>query len=148
MTGSGISISLGRTNAAILNGDEDLSLWSEEELIRGQRKARNGRWTGRKPKVVPAAVHLELTRRRMSQAYELMRDDLVAAVQVLGEVVRDPEASNRDRLKAAELIMDRVLGKATERVEVKLRPDPWEELVVEGIVDVPDFIETTVVGDG
>ncbi|HWJ62106.1 MAG TPA: hypothetical protein VNS19_09045 [Acidimicrobiales bacterium] len=146
MTGSGTSISLGKTNAAILSGEEDLTLWSEEELVRGQKKGKNGRWTGRKPKVVPTAVHHELTRRRMGQAYELMREDLVAAVQVLGDVVRDSEASNRDRLRAAELIMDRVLGKATERVEVKLAPEPWEQLLVGSVVDLP--IETTGVEDG
>lgn len=146
MTGSGTSISLGRTNAAILSGEEDLTLWSEEELIRGQKKGKNGRWTGRKPKVVPTAVHHELTRRRMGQAYELMREDLVAAVQVLGDIVKDTEASNRDRLRAAELIMDRVLGKATERVEVKLAPEPWEQLLVGSVVDLP--IETTAVEDG
>jgi hypothetical protein len=141
-------ITLGRTNLAILNGTEDLTLWSEEELIRGQKKGKNGRWTGRKPKVVPAAVHQELTRRRMGQAYELLREDLVAAVQVLGQIVRDDDAADRDRIKAAELIMDRVLGKATERVEVKLQPEPWEEVVVAAIVDVPEVIEATVVGDG
>lgn len=146
VTGSGKSISLGKTNAAILNGDEDVSLWTDEELLRGQRKGKNGRWTGRKPKVVPTAVHHELTRRRMGQAYELMREDLVAAVQVLGSIVKDTEASNRDRLRAAELIMDRVLGKATERVEVKLAPEPWEQLLVGSVVDLP--IETTGVEDG
>jgi hypothetical protein len=144
-------ITLGKTNLAILSGEEDLTLWSEEELIRGQKKGKNGRWTGRKPKVVPTAVHHELTRRRMGQAYELMREDLVAAVQVLGDIVKDTEASNRDRLRAAELIMDRVLGKATERVEVKLAPEPWEQLVVSSIVDVDEhdrIIETTAVEDG
>lgn len=140
-------VSIGKTNMAILSGEEDLSIWSEEELIRGQKKGKNGRWTGRKPKVVPAVIHNELTRRRMGEAYDVMRDDLVGAVQLLGVVVRDPDASNRDRLKAAELIMDRVLGKATERVEVKLSPEPWEQLVVDGIVDF-GIIDTTGADDG
>lgn len=62
------SISLGRTNAAILHGDEDLTLWSEEELIRGPRRDKNGSWSGRPPKVVPKAVHDELVRRPTAKA--------------------------------------------------------------------------------
>lgn len=64
-------ITLGKTNQAILNGTEDVRLWSDEELLRGQRKAKNGRWTGRPPKVVPLKIHEELTRRRLSEACDL-----------------------------------------------------------------------------
>ena len=46
-------IAIGKTNMAILNGTEDVRLWSDEELLRGQRRAKNGRWTGRPPTVVP-----------------------------------------------------------------------------------------------
>ena len=41
------------TNTAILRGELDLTAWSEEELIRGQRRARNGHFQGRPPRVVP-----------------------------------------------------------------------------------------------
>src|SRR5918994_3840287 len=34
-------IQVGKTNMAILNGDEDVTLWDDEELIRGQRRAKN-----------------------------------------------------------------------------------------------------------
>ena len=84
-----------------------------------QRRAKNGRWTGRPPKVVPLRLHEELTRRRLSEAYDLLREDLVAAVQVLGQVVRDEAAPPKDRIKAAELIMDRVMGKAPIKVDVQ-----------------------------
>ncbi|HVX19210.1 MAG TPA: hypothetical protein VHA73_14360 [Acidimicrobiales bacterium] len=114
-------VSVGKTNLAILNGTEDLSVWSEEELLRGQRRDRNGRWAGRPPKVVPLRVHEELTRRRLDKAYELLRDNLVAAVEVLGEVVQDKKAAPKDRLRAAELIMERVMGKAPMKVEVGVK---------------------------
>jgi hypothetical protein len=130
---------IGETNRAILSGAEDLSLWSEEELLRGQRKAKNGRWTGRPPKVVPLRVHEELTRRRLSTAYELLREDLVAAVQVLGEVVRDNEAPTKDRLRAAELIIERVMGKAPVKVELGVRTK-FEEALEAMIVPDDDYV--------
>ena len=40
-------IAIGQTNLAILRGEEDVSLWSDEELRRGQRRDKNGHWVGR-----------------------------------------------------------------------------------------------------
>jgi hypothetical protein len=131
-------VGIGMTNLAILNGDEDLSLWSEEELIRGQRRAKNGKWQGRKPKVVPVAVHNELVRRRLSQAGELLRESLVDAVTLLREVVQDEEAQYSDRIKAATLIMDRVMGKAAEHVTLTLQEEPpWAKVIRAAIGPMP-----------
>lgn len=65
---------VGKANSAILAGTEDLSLWSEEELLRGQRRGKNGRWVGPRPKVVPTAIHQELVQRRMLNAHDLLGD--------------------------------------------------------------------------
>src|SRR5688500_3570828 len=65
-------IHVGKSNTAILRGEADLSSWSEEELIRGQKRSASGRWQGRPPKVVPKALHDELVKRKMSKAYELL----------------------------------------------------------------------------
>jgi len=147
MTATNNKIALGKTNLAILNGTEDLTLWSDEELLRGHRKDRNGRWSGRPPKVVPLAVHQELTRRRLDEAYQLLREDLVGAVQLLGQVVRDKEADNKDRIKAAELIINRVMGKPTERVELSTR-SRWEEALDTALVySDEDVIDATAVPD-
>jgi len=145
---SGKNISLGKTNTLILSGAEDVSLWSDEELLRGQKKARNGRWTGRKPTVVPLAVHLELNKRRMSHAREVLDDSLEAAVSLFAEVVRDVDAPLDLRLKAAKEITDRVMGRAPEHVQVHLAPEPWEELLVDSIVSgYGDVIDAEVIGD-
>jgi hypothetical protein len=108
---------------AILNGEEDLSAWSEEELIRGTRRGKDGRFR-KAPKVVPTAVHEELTKRRMSKAHLLLRDSLYDAVALFRQVVNDPEADTSVRVKAAELICDRVLGKAPQSVSVGVEIGP------------------------
>ncbi len=143
----GNSITLGNTNAAILRGDEDLSTWSDEELLRGQKKAKNGKWMGRPPKVVPLALHHELNHRRMSRAREVLDESLEAAVALFAEVVNDTEAPTDLRLKAAKEIMDRVMGKAPDKVSIRLEPEPWELAVAE-VEFVTDAIDTTVADGG
>jgi hypothetical protein len=131
-------VRVGKTNLAILNGEHDLSLWDDEELIRGQRRDRNGRWSGRPPKVVPSAVHAELVRRRLSKAGEVLRESLVDAVTLLRQVVQDEDAQNSDRIKAANLIMDRVLGKAPEHVTFTLQEEPpWAVAIRAAIGTAP-----------
>ena len=136
---------IGIMNTAILNGEEDLSVWTEEELIRGQRRNKNGYFQGRPPKIVPKAVHNELVRRRLSRAGEILRDDLVAAVELLGTVVRDDEAAYSDRIKAANIIIERVLGKTPERMKITVEEEPpWaaaiRSAVVRGIVPTRDDV--------
>lgn len=148
------AVYVGKTNRAILNGTDDLSLWSEEELIRGQRRDKNGRWAGRPPKVVPRQVHDELVRRRMSEAYDLLRDNVVAATKVLVQIATDKKADATVRLKAATTILDRVLGKAPERIDVHAHGlPPWMEAMEEAVVIVADAdsipaIDTTAGEEG
>ncbi len=128
-------VRVGKTNQAILSGQTDLTTWTEEELLRGQRRNKNGGWNGRAPAVVPMAVHDELVRRKMSQAHELLRDNLVAATEVLIELATDEDVESATRLKAATTILDRVLGKAPETVNLELNK-PWQIALNAGIVSV------------
>lgn len=138
----GMRVRVGNTNTAILRGDMDLSVWSEEELIRGQRRAKDGRWTGRPPAVVPKAIHDELVKRRMSKAGEMLRDSLVDAVELLRQVILDDDAQYSDRIKAAQLVMERVMGKSPERVEIAVEP-PWATALRHALVDV-DVVGTVI----
>jgi len=123
MTGS-TPVWVGKANRAILDGTEDLSLWDEEELLRGQRRGKNGRWVGPRPKVVPTAIHRELVQRRMLNAHTLLGENLVKAVQVLVDIATDRRADAAVRVKAANTIIERVLGKVPERVHVATDEQP------------------------
>jgi hypothetical protein len=136
-----------KTTVAIVNGDLDISVWSDEELLRGQRKNKNGKWTGRAPVLLPAHLVHELTKRRFQRAHVLLADSLVDCVQMLRAVVNDRRASKSDRIKAAELIMDRVLGKPKESVELDINPG-WQSIVAQAIVPVAEeAIEGELVDD-
>lgn len=115
-------IQVGQRNSAILRGEEDLTVWSEEELIRGQRRSASGRWQGSRPKVVPTLLHDELVKRKMTKAYELLSESVLDAVQVLVDVARDKEADPNVRIKAATEILNRTVGKPKEHLLVDLSP--------------------------
>jgi hypothetical protein len=127
-----------KNTAAIMNGEVDVSSWSDEELIRGQRKNKNGKWNGMAPKLIPAQVVQELTKRRFRRAHALLADSLVDAVQLLQAVVKDKRAEPYERMKAAEMILDRVLGKPKESLALDLAMDgeqpAWHKLMAKGIV--------------
>jgi len=125
--------------AAILNGDEDLSAWDDEELLRGQRKDRSGSFRGRPPKVVPQEVHAERVRRTMSKAFDLLKESTYDAVRLLQSVVNDESASTAHRLQAAQLILDRVLPKS-QSVQLSLGASadpPWLNAIRNGLTLIP-----------
>lgn len=124
---------VGKGTTRILTGQEDLSQWEDEELRMGQKRAKNGRFSGAPPKIVPKAVHDELVRRTLANAQNLMRENLETAVQVLVEIIQGQDTEDKDRLRAISMIMDRVMGKAPERVEVSVEK-PWMQAITEGIV--------------
>ena len=136
-------IQVGKRNSAILRGEEDLTSWSEEELIRGQRKSASGKWQGSRPKVVPTLLHDELVKRKMTKAYELLSESVLDAVQVLVDVARDQEADPNVRIKAATEILNRTVGKPKEHLLVDLSPESkkfeaFGEAVVVWVDDVLD----------
>lgn len=129
-------VRLGTSSTRVLTGQEDLSEWEDEELRRGQRKDRNGRFTGRAPVVVPKALHDELVRRTLSKANETMLTNLGVAVEALVEVIKGKDVEEKDRLRAIGMIMDRVMGKPQERVEITGDTPKWQVAIQAGIVSI------------
>lgn len=128
-------IQIGKRNAAVLAGLDDLSDWDDEELMRGQKRARNGTFQGTSPTVVPKALHDELVRRKMSEAHALLRDNLVAATEVLVSLANGKDVDDAVRLRAVTLIMDRVLGKTPETVNVSVQKTPFQTTLDKIFID-------------
>ena len=120
---------------------EDLTEWDDEEIAHGQRRDRRGKFPGPPPKILPRALHDEMVRRTLSKAQELMRENLVKAVEALTQIATDDLADEKDRLKAIELIMNRVMGKEPQKVEVTAQAK-WELALASAIVPLPEALET------
>ena len=88
--------------------------------------------------VIPLALHRELTRRRFSRAHDLLADSLVDAALMLRSIVKDEMADPFARMRAAEMMFNRVLGKPRESVAIDFagtsEPKPWERLMASAIV--------------
>lgn len=68
---------------------------------------------------------------------------------MLRAIVNDKKANEADRIKAAELIMDRVMGKAKEHVQLDIQSEPWQRMIASSIVSsAGDVVEGEVVDEG
>ena len=96
--------------------------------------------------MVPSVVHQELTSRRMAEARELLKDHILAAVEVLVEVATDRDAPADHRARAAGMILDRTLGRAPINVVLESEP-PWAQAIQHATIGVVSanagVIETT-----
>lgn len=110
---------------AILAGDVDLSSWTEEELIRGQRRNKRGKFHGRPPKIVPKALHDELVKRKLTKAYDLLNESIYDAVAILIDIAKDDRTDASVRLKAVKEILDRTIGK--QPITLQIEPNRMAE---------------------
>lgn len=129
-------VRLGKTNAAIMAGDIDLTKWSDEELQRGRPNSVDGSWRGRAPAWVPKAIFDEMVKRQLSKANELLLQNTYEAVQVLVDLAKNPKVDPGTRLKAVSMILDRTMGKAPERIDLRTNADalPWQEAIVAAVI--------------
>ena len=129
---------------------EDLTL---EELRNGAINDEGYDYARRPPELIPRAFQQAVTREyqiSLRQKFELMA---ARAIDVIGEVMEKGEGEQYDqysragtgRLKAAQEIVNRVLGKVPDKVEATVALTPWEqlaagaELITDVIVeDLPD----------
>jgi len=142
-------VRVGTAATKVLSGEDDLSDWDEEELRKGMRRVNkpgsryHGKFQGKAPVVVPKALHDELVRRQMDAASKMLHENLGAAVQVLVEICNDEDTEAKDRLRAVGMILDRVMGKAPEKVEFTGEMKPWQIALQGAIVNVsPDVVDT------
>ncbi len=115
----------GKAVSAVLTGADDLSEWDEEELIRGQRKNKRGKFHGTAPKIVPKALHDELVKRKLTKAYDLLNESIYDAVAILIDIAKDERTDASVRLKAVKEILDRTIGK--QPIRLKIEPNRMAE---------------------
>lgn len=128
-------VRVGVNTTNILCGDDDLSTWDDEELKAGRRKDKNGRFSGRPPVVIPKVLHDEMVRRTLSKVEELMRENLYACVETITEIAQDTTVDAKDRIAAAKIVIDRVMGKDPIRIETTVKKR-WEMALEGAIVSI------------
>ena len=121
--------------ANFANGKIPWSELDDEELARLQVRGRNGQFSGPRPRVIPRELIQMHTRELFARNEKLMKDVILKATSVFTDVIDSTTASDADKMRAAQYLHDRILGKTPDKVELKAELKPWETLASEiGII--------------
>ena len=109
-------------------GVEDLD---DEELRLGRCRDAHGRIMrpSNKTEMVPRDLYEAMVAEHAKRFDEKLRQELDDALDTMAEIMKDPTVEPKDRADAAKWFVDRVRGKAVDRVAVTVQKQPWEELL-------------------
>lgn len=105
----------------------------DEEVAQQRFRDRAGGFNGRPP-VLTGKQQAEFRRELLRRGQRSLDSMYIEALGVLKEIAKSAVAEDRDRLKAADMLIQRVAGKVPDRVE--LGPVDAFSGVLEGIIDV------------
>jgi hypothetical protein len=115
----------------------DLDDWDNEELIRGYRRNRSGRF-GQPPTYVPREIQQEAFRRLIGRGERKMKTAYIEAVEALVDLAHNAD-SEKVKLDAIKTLMERVVGKVPDIVRVS-QEAPWEAMLADAIVPLSETI--------
>ena len=127
--GSG-RVNVGRGTVALMTGEDDVSTWTDEELKRGARIGSGKRL----PHMIPLRVHMELVRRMTAKVQHRWAKELEAVVEVHLALIRDRKTPPATKMRAIEVVYDRLMGRAPEHVVLHDGDAPWKRLIANAIV--------------
>lgn len=99
--------------------------WDNEELARGRPRAKDGTFSGPKPKWISAQVHEQAMERFTQVVKSEMNTTTVTALQVLQDVMDNDERDDKGKpivpastkVQAAQFLIEHVVGKPKQRIE-------------------------------
>lgn len=115
-------------DAGTLTMAEFVATLSPEELVRGQLKDHEGRFRGRPPKWIPAEFYQECVRQLLRKGDVMWREAFFESIKTFTAIAQDERVDPKDRLKAAQYVIERVAGKTPDKVEVSV-VQPWEQII-------------------
>lgn len=114
--------------AQLLRGEISVEDLDDEELARGRLRASDGTFRGRPPKVVPADLVAAMRKEWIGRAEETLRAALHEhGIGTYVALAKDPEMDPAVRLRAADKIVERTMGKVPDRIHIAAE-DPVETL--------------------
>lgn len=137
--------------AAFIRGEITVRDLDDQELQRGRFRSSDGRFRGGRPSYIPHEYHDEIVRRLLERGQERLREGYIDAVEVIVGIAIDSTVDAAVRLRAANIVQERVAGKTPDRVEMSVEVRPWER-VLKGIIKTPPpdlgALVATVVEEG
>jgi hypothetical protein len=130
--------------AVVAEGILNLDDWDDEELIRGYRRTRSGRF-GQPPKFIPKEIQQEIFRRIAGRGDSKMRAAYLESIDGLVDLAHN-STSDKVRLDAIRELMNRVVGKVPDRVHIA-QEQPYEQFLGDAIVPIGDEWEPEPQGE-
>lgn len=113
---------------ALHHGELDLAELDDEEIAHGIPKCDDGKFSAKAayqaaklPKPVQRKLQQELYRR----AENMLRGNLLNAIASIADIAMRPDVEDKDRLKAAQYLLERNMGKVPDVVQ-HTQDKPWE----------------------
>lgn len=114
--------------ALLINGILKVEDLDDDELARGQLKDKNGQFKGRPPKMIPQELVQAMRREWLGRAESKLREALMDhGLGTLVELAKNKNVDESVRLRAAQTIIDRTMGKVPDKIELRAE-DPVEAL--------------------
>jgi hypothetical protein len=114
---------------SFVDGRIPFSEMDDEELARLQVRNRNGDFGGTRPKMMPTALVQAHEQELMRRNTTLLKEVLLKATQVHIDVMNDENADPALRMRAAQYMQERLMGKTPDKMEIKAELKPWEGLI-------------------
>lgn len=103
----------------VARGDVDLTVYSDEEIFSGRLPMNDGsERVSPKPVMYPQAFIDEQNRRTLAAAQEQVREGGLEGIMYMRHLIQNQLAEDKDRLKAASMLMERQFGKEPTKVQV------------------------------
>jgi len=99
----------------------------DEELANAAFRANNGRLY--RPKNIPADVVKKFHAAIYKRAEDGLRSGVAKAAGTLVEIVENRAVEPADRIKAAQILLDRGLGKAPQQINIGLDTTPFNQIM-------------------
>ena len=116
----------------LLAGDLKVTDLDDEELARMRTRSRLGDFSGRPSKNIPRKLEQEMRAEFLKRQQQGLEDALPIALKALSDVAN--KGIGRDRIAAAQILLERAMGKVAQTVDVTQHSaDPIQD-VVEGII--------------
>lgn len=114
--------------ARLLAGEIKVEDLDDEELARGQLRNQAGNFSGRPPSMIPTELVQAMRREWLSRAENKLRAALMdKGIGTLVELAGSDRIDPAVRLRAADKLMERVMGKVPDKVQFAAE-DPVETL--------------------
>lgn len=124
-----------RTWENFLSGAIPITELDDDELSKLRLRNREGNLASSGPRSLPRSFVQSHARELVSRNETKMKEHVLKATQVYIDIIESDTASPADKMKAAEYLQNRVLGKVPDRVQLTAEVKPWQGLVTGILVD-------------